>query len=71
MTDSNIVLNDEVYQSFSALRKSVDALVCAAGLLRDGGDDNEESLGNLFRLLSYQIEADLTAHFRALPFTRS
>lgn len=69
MTGSNTVLNEELYQSFSALRLSIDALVCAADLIPVGGDD--ECLGCLFRLLSYQIEADLTAHFRVLPFTRS
>ncbi|EIT8743551.1 hypothetical protein L3N13_003870 [Salmonella enterica] len=71
MTDLNAVLSDEVYQSFSALRKSVDALVCASDLCPDGVDDNEERLGYLFQLLSHQVDSDLTAFFRVLPFSRS
>lgn len=69
MTDSNIVLNDEVYQSFSALRLSIDALVCAADLIPVGGDD--ESLGRLFRLLSSHLDSDLNAHFQTLCSSRS
>lgn len=69
MTDSNTVLNEEVYQSFSVLRSSIDALVCAADLIPVGGDD--ESLGRLFRLLSSHLESDLNAHFQALCSLRS
>ena len=64
MTDSRIVLTEEVYDSFSVLRSSVDALVCVADLIPDDGE--EQSLGRLFRLLAYHLEADLTAHFRTL-----
>lgn len=71
MTGSNTVLNDDVYQSFSALRKSVDALVCASDLFPDGVDDNQDRLGYLFCLLSHQIDSDLTAFFHVLPFSRS
>lgn len=64
MTDSRAVLTEKVYDSFSALRSSVDALICAADLIPDGGE--EQSMGRLFRLLAYHLDADLAAHFRML-----
>ncbi|WP_190274753.1 hypothetical protein, partial [Escherichia coli] len=67
--DSNTVLSDDIYQSFSVLRSSVDALVCAADLIPSGGDD--ESMGHLFRVLAYRLEADLTSHLLALRLPRS
>lgn len=69
MTNSNAVLNEEVYQSFSSLRSSVDALVCAADLIGDGGEN--EALGYMFCILSSRIESDLTAFFNTLCLSRS
>ncbi|EGF3845332.1 hypothetical protein V4G73_000699 [Salmonella enterica] len=69
MTDSNTVLTDDVFQSFSQLRLSVYALSCAASLIPIGGDDEE--LGYLFRVLSSCLEADLQAHLDTLFKPRS
>ncbi|EFT5674653.1 TPA: hypothetical protein O7Y14_005040 [Salmonella enterica] len=69
MTDANTVLTEEIYQSFSVLRASVDALACAAELIPEGGED--ESLGRLFRVLSERIEGDLTAHLNAVCTSRA
>ncbi|EKP2170106.1 hypothetical protein OFY53_003497 [Salmonella enterica] len=69
MTDSDIVLSDDVFQSFSQLRLSVYALSCAASLIPIGGSDEE--LGYLFRALSSCIESDLEAHLDTLFSPRS
>lgn len=69
MTDSNTVLTDDVFQSFSQLRLSVYALSCAASLIPVGGDDEE--LGYLFRALSSCIQADLEAHLDTIFKPRS
>ncbi|PIJ48497.1 MULTISPECIES: hypothetical protein [unclassified Erwinia] len=69
MTDLKNTLSVDVYDSFCTLRKSVDALLCAADLIPEGGDD--ESLGHLFRLLSSRIETDLNVYFQTFCLSRS
>lgn len=61
---SETELSEGVFESFYTMRLSVDALICASELVPVGGED--ESLGYLFRLLAYQVKADLDAHFRML-----
>lgn len=64
MSTNSIPFDIAVYDSFSDLRSSIDAISCAARLIPEGGD--YEALGRLFRVLSERCEIDLTAHFSVL-----
>lgn len=61
MADINNVFTDNVSQAFCELRSSVDAIVCASDMIPE--DCESENIGHLFRLLSRQVDANLTAFF--------
>ncbi|HBA8920610.1 TPA: hypothetical protein J1257_004984 [Escherichia coli] len=68
MTANDRSIPEDVYQSFSQLRDSIDGFSFIAYLIPDGEPDNFDygSLGHLLRMVSDSLYGCLDVHWRSI-----